>query len=290
MKKFDLRSPLFNAKFDLWTHIVPEVVLLQFEEINMKLIWHGTASVEIISGQNSTPSRILFDPFVPLAGSDVPVKIEDYDGYSDIFVTHGHFDHISNLPEIVRRNPDVKIYCTQTPRATLLRKGVSSRNIVLLKYGDTVKPGPFNITALHGKHARLPKASVSRLAYILTSPNRGNIPHIVREHMSCVEKDETLFYRIEAEDKTIVLMGSLNLRGEIEYPVGADLLVLPYNGWADNFPPAVRTIRRLKPKRVVLDHYDDTFPPITMPLDLQPILKKYRGKVTAMKLGEIIDV
>ena len=65
----------------------PEVSLFQTtpevspkdEVSNMKLIWHGTASVEIISGQNSTPSRILFDPFVPLAGSDVPVKIEDYD-------------------------------------------------------------------------------------------------------------------------------------------------------------------------------------------------------------------
>lgn len=36
----------------------------------MKLIWHGTASVEI-AGKGG---RLLFDPFVPLPGSDVPVK------------------------------------------------------------------------------------------------------------------------------------------------------------------------------------------------------------------------
>ena len=62
----------------------PEVSLFQTtpevspkdEVSNMKLIWHGTASVEIISDQNSAPSRILFDPFVPLPGSDVPVKIQ----------------------------------------------------------------------------------------------------------------------------------------------------------------------------------------------------------------------
>ena len=276
----------------------PEVFLFQTtpevspkdEVSNMKLIWHGTASVEIISDQNSAPSRILFDPFVPLPGSDVPVKIEDFDGFTDIFVTHGHLDHISDLPEIVRRNPDVKIYCTQAPRDTLLRKGVSSRNIKLLKYNDSVQVGAFRIKALHGKHALLPKGSISRLAYILRSPNRGNIPHIVKEHLRCVEKDQTLFYQIEAEGKTICLMGSLNLRKEVDYPTGADLLVLPYNGWEDNYPPAVRTISRLKPKRVVLDHYDDTFPPITMPLDLQPILRRYREKVTPMKLGTPIDL
>ena len=106
----------------------------------------------------------------------------------------------------------------------------------------------------------------------------------MKENRVCVENDETVFYLIEADGKKLSLMGSMNLRPDEEYPVGTDLLVLPYNGWDDNFPPAVRTIDRLKPKRVVLDHYDDTFPPVTMPIDLSPILEKYPGAVTAMKL------
>ena len=105
-----------------------------------------------------------------------------------------------------------------------------------------------------------------------------------------VENDETVFYKIEADEKNICLMGSMNLRDEIHYPVDADLLILPYNGWEDNFPPAVRIIERLKPKRVLLDHYDDTFPPLTMPLDLEPILEKYKGLVRAMQLGEVEEV
>lgn len=40
----------------------------------MEIKWHGTASIEM---KNQT-GRILFDPFVPLKGSAVPVKIEDY--------------------------------------------------------------------------------------------------------------------------------------------------------------------------------------------------------------------
>lgn len=54
---------------------------------------------------------------------------------------------------------------------------------------------------------------------------------------------------------------------------------MAYNGWKDNLPPAVRVIERLQPKKVFLDHYDDTFPPLTGKIDLAPILEKYAGKV-----------
>ena len=248
----------------------------------MHVIWHGTASVEIAG----IGGRILFDPFVPLPGSAVPVKIWDFDGFTDIFVTHGHFDHISNLPEIIRRNPETKIYCTGTPYRTLIRRGVPEQNMRLIQNGNVIERNGFRIKAFHGRHAVLPKASFPRLAYILKSPQKVNIPHILCENRICTENDEIVVYQIEAEGKNICLIGSLNLRPEIKYPVNADLLILPYNGWEDNYPPAVRIIERLRPKRVVLDHYDDTFPPLTMPLDLSPILKKFPEIVTAMEFGK----
>lgn len=102
------------------------------------------------------------------------------------------------------------------------------------------------------------------------------IPH---ENRRCKEKGETVFYDIEAEGKRIDILGSLNLRDDAEYPTGCDLLIMAYNGWKDNLPPAVRVIERLQPKKVFLDHYDDTFPPLTGKIDLAPILKKYAGKV-----------
>ena len=86
----------------------------------MEIKWHGTASIEM---KNQT-GRILFDPFVPLKGSDEPANIEDYDGIDDIFITHGHLDHIVSLPMIFQRNPNIRIYCTQTPYRTLVKKGI----------------------------------------------------------------------------------------------------------------------------------------------------------------------
>lgn len=249
--------------------------------------WHATASVELISASGD---RLLFDPFVPLKGSSVSVKTEDFDGFQEILITHGHFDHIVSLPEIVKRNPDVKIRCTKAPYKTLIGKGVPERNLILIRYEEKIRIGDFTINTFHGKHALLPGASLSRLSYILCSPAKGNLPFIIRENSICKENDEIVFYEICCDGKKVCLMGSMNLREEIEYPTGADLLILPYNGWEDNFPPAVRVIERLRPKRVLLDHYDDSFPPVTMPLDLSPVLEKYKGRVSAMEPGKTEEI
>ena len=110
----------------------------------MKLIWHGTASVEIVCSSG----RILFDPFVPLKGSEVQVKLEDFDGFTDIFLTHGHFDHILSIPEIVRRNPSALVYGTKTPCETLQRKGVGQKNLVRIEYGQILQIKGFTIRDL----------------------------------------------------------------------------------------------------------------------------------------------
>ncbi len=251
----------------------------------MDLIWHGTASVEVVSDGG----RLLFDPFVPFPGSDVPMKLEDFDGFSDILATHGHFDHIYDLPAIVKRNPGAKIYCTKTPYATLRRRGVPENNLKLLQPGDELTLNGFKVRVFHSRHAIL-SVPPGRVLQMLASPTRKNIPRFVRRHLSHPERDEIVAYQIEADGKTLFLMGSLNLRPEAAYPTGADLLVLPYNGWRDNLQAAVMTIERLRPKRVVLDHYDVTFPPLTAPLDLTPVLDKYPGLVTPMALGKTENV
>lgn len=252
----------------------------------MDLIWHGTASIEAICGQG----RILFGLFVPLKGSPVDVRLEEFDGFSHIFVTHCHLDHVVDLPRIIKRNPDAVIFCTQAAYTTLRRKGVLERNLTLLRYGDTHTVNGFSVRALHGRHATLPKADGKRVGSWIKSPARGNIPYLLKEYFVCREKDECVFYQIEADGKTAALMGSLNLRDGAEYPTGADVLVLPFNGWEDNLPPAVRVIERLRPRRVLLNHYDETFPPVSPPVDVSPITQRFPELVSPMRLRKIVHV
>lgn len=252
----------------------------------MYLIWHGTAAIEI----GGREGRLLFDPFVPLKGSNVDVDIAEYDGFTDILVTHGHVDHISDIPEIVKRNPDVHVYCTRTPWNTLAKKGVPWGNMTCIEYGDVLHVKGFKVTALHGKHAVLPRLTRERLMSWGRSPFRSNVLHLFKENLVCNENDETVFYLAEVERKTIAVMGSLNLREDIEYPRNMDLLVLPYNGWEDNYPPAIEVIERLKPRKVMLDHYDDAFPPLTTEVDTERIIETCQGMAERLELRKRIEI
>ncbi|MDO4493449.1 MAG: MBL fold metallo-hydrolase [Clostridia bacterium] len=251
----------------------------------VELTWLGTASVALRCGAG----KLLFDPFVPIRYSEVPTTVEDFDGYSDIFVTHGHFDHIASIPEILGRNPETTVWCTETPYLTLRRYGVPEKNLKKIAFGDELTVNGFTVRVLHGKHAVL-GLGPGRIFKMFCSRERGNLIPLLKMHLKMPEHDETVFFEIEAEGRRIALTGSLNLRDEVTYPTGADLLVLPYNGWKDNRVPAVMALNRLQPKRAVLDHYDVSFPPFTVPLDLAPILAYDKVPVETIGVGETTEV
>ncbi|MDE6411552.1 MAG: MBL fold metallo-hydrolase [Clostridia bacterium] len=252
----------------------------------MEIIWHGTASIEL----RTKEGKILFDPFVPLHGSKVDVKLEDFDGFNDIFITHGHLDHIVSLPSIYERNPGIRIWCTEAPYKTLKRKKIPKENLEKIQFGEEICVHGFKLRVLHGKHAVLPKPTPKLLKSFLASPARENLHYLLHENTLCKERGETVFYEIEAEGKRFSLLGSLNLRDDIEYPTDCDYLILPYNGWVNNFPPAVRVVERLCPKNIFLDHFDDTFPPFTGEVDLAPILEKYAGKIQPLEHNKTIMI
>ena len=52
----------------------------------MKITWYGTASILL----ESEGERLLFDPFVELAGASNPNSLEDFVQETDICITHGH--------------------------------------------------------------------------------------------------------------------------------------------------------------------------------------------------------
>ena len=63
----------------------------------MKLTWMGTATFVLESGDQ----KILFDPFLQLAGGETAVSAGELTGYDTIFVTHCHFDHLYEAEELL---------------------------------------------------------------------------------------------------------------------------------------------------------------------------------------------
>ncbi len=252
----------------------------------MYIKWYGTASIEI----ESNGQRLLFDPFVPVKGSEVETTLDDYDGFDTVLVTHGHFDHIGSLPAISKRNAEMQIYSTWTPYSTLVKKEVDARKLHLVQYDDELQFNDICVRVWHGKHAELPIHSIRKIAGVFKRRNLMNLSYLMKENKESPENDETVIYEVKAEGKMILVMGSMNLREEIDYPLGADILILPYNGWSDNYRAAIDVIKRLKPKRILLDHYDDSFPPLTSKISVKPILTRFPNRMEALKWKEALQI
>jgi len=246
----------------------------------MDIKWYGTASISI----ESNNEKILFDPFVPMLGSKIDVHLDDFIDYDKIFITHGNFDHIGSLKKIYKKNNKIKIYCTKTPYTYLNKKGIPLDNLVLINYNDVIELNGFKIKAYHSKHIMYDDDAIKKIILNINSYKYlYNVPWIVYKNKVCLENEETLFYDIEVENKHIFLMGSLGYDKDVIYPYGCDLFIMPYQGKKDVLTPALEIIDLLKPKAIMLSHFDNTFPPVSKNVSTLDIEEALKDKIILIK-------
>ena len=254
----------------------------------MRITWFGTASLAV----ETAAGRLLIDPFFPLKGSPTRVAPDAYAGYEDILVTHGHFDHIMSLPGILRAGRAV-VRCTETPRQTLMALDVPAERVIPFKAGDVLKLQGMTVRVLQSRHVKIDRALLMRT---LLNPRMlqyaGNVATVLLGLMNYPENGETVGFLIEGDGRSLYAMGSLGLDGGTDYPTGMDLLALPYQGASDLLTPALRIVERLKPRSVLLDHFDDAFPPGTSPVDTSDIRQALEGKLPLhiLRPGESLSI
>ena len=235
----------------------------------IKITWFGTASILI----EACGQKLLFDPFVELEGGSNPNTLEDFEGVSDICVTHGHLDHLFFVPELAE-GQDATVHCPAAAARTLEGFLEDNGNVVLTRPGDSWRLGDLRITAYRGKHVSFsPSLVLGRLFSPRLFSRPKNLLFLAWAHPRFRERGDTLVYEIEAEGKRILLLGSMALEESAEYPEGADLLILPYQGKSRPQEAACAIVDRLMPKRILLDHFDDAFPPVSRQEDTRPFYR-----------------
>lgn len=234
----------------------------------MKITWYGTATIGIDDGKN----RLLFDPFVRMNNRIETTSVDGFVGFDAIFVTHGHFDHIYSIPELVQKDTDVPVYCTETPKKTLMGKGVPEERFRTFRPDDVIKIGDFTVRPRRFRHI------VYDPIYILTVVPRciTMLPRLFWQaytNRKMPEGREIVAYEIEAEGKKIFLTGSFREHPSEVYPDDIDLLILA-NGGSVFVPEKTKAfIDRYKPKKILVDHFDDAFPPITRNVSVERLRK-----------------
>lgn len=249
------------------------------QENKIRITWYGTASVRITAGD----SQLLIDPFFPFPESGVSVAADAFAGCSRILVSHGHFDHISSIPGLVC--PDTLISCTDAPYRSLRKMGVADAHLHRIQPGDTFSAGEFRITVYKGNHIRLGACDILKtLCSKRVRQNRNGIFKKLRTIAACREKHESLCYLIEISGRRILILGSLAIAADTAYPERVDLAFFPYQGFGSLCETAAGIYHQLKPKAILLTHFDDTFPPFSSDVDASEFTEYMKERAAVYQL------
>lgn len=246
----------------------------------MKLTWFGTASIQI----ESEKETLLFDPYLCYAGAENRQWLLDYININNILITHGHFDHLASIPKIMDLS-EATVYTTKTPAETLEKKRVDPDYLAVVKPGAELSFGDMKVEVLQGRHVKYDKPLLKE---ILLSPKLlrhfYRLPYLLHGLLAYPEAEEIVAYLVKCEEKRVLVLGSLGLDEDTEYPENVDLLVLPYQGTSLLVSESLAIIERLKPKAIMLDHFDNAFPPITKSVDTKPLKKALTEKYPDIKV------
>lgn len=240
----------------------------------MKITWLGTACFGIESGED----RILFDPFIELSGGSYGVDPAELMSYDTVFVTHCHFDHLYTAEEMVEQGEgDISVFCTEQCCRTLEQFLDDQSNVVQIDAGRSYRIGSIDIDVLKGRHIEFQKRHIMDTL----SPGRmlrhcDNLPFLYWANRTFKEAGQSVAFHIKAEGKQLLLLGSLAIDPKEDYPEGVDVLILPYQGNNDLPQRAREVLTRLKPKSVLLSHFDNAFPPMSRNVKLGPLKEMMR--------------
>ena len=232
----------------------------------MKITWFTTAAIRLESGGQS----LLIDPFVP---KSQPELIEAYRKEQCILITHGHLDHLQSVPAILHKCGAI-VYCTRTPRETLLRHGVDASRIIQIAPGDKLSIGGCDVKVLRGRHIKYNAILVAKTIF-RSLTKLSDAVEISRLNRDFLENGETVTFHVSAPDHSALVLGSLGLDDDTDYG-SPDVLVLPFQGRSDIDDIAMSAIARVKPKTVFFDHFDNAFPPISRTIDTSGMIRRMK--------------
>ena len=256
----------------------------------MELTWWGTAGFCVTTGGHV----FLIDPYLSRNSAARPLQPmgpDDVSGGEQIFLSHGHFDHASDVPAIASR-AGAAVYCSSGVRDALVQKSLSQEKIhVVHSDGYTADFSGYQAQAFFSRHIRFDWLLLMRTIA------RMNI-HFFRylPWMRDYPGGQVLSWRFSIDGFVIHHFGSAGSPPEeLDRLAGqpVDLLLVPLQGHTRICAIALKYVQALRPQLVIPHHQDDFFPPISSSVDVEPFVRGVKREcpdteVHVMALNETV--
>ena len=170
-------------------------------------------------------------------------------------MTHGHFDHLLDVPEIARRTA-ARVIASPTSCHLSQAAGVSASETVSLRAGDSVRLGSVRVHALPAVH--------DLIFGVMPFPGlRASVPRKAPVRPSDWVCGEPLAFLVEIGGKRIYVDSGGTPAALPPMEVGpVDLAILGVS-LPDSRKRLVPALRRLRPRYVLPSHQDDFFRPLS---------------------------
>ena len=246
----------------------------------MKIAWYGTATLMLACGD----TRILIDPYVrQYDKKQTPVPVDALSAADAVLITHPHLDHFADIGAFLEAGAK-EVYVSENGIRHAAAQGIPVGEMHPLAAGDVFRVGELTVRAYQSRHCRFDLWTVLSVALSpRTYLHAGDAIALLRETKHWKITDDIFAFEISGGGKRVVVLGSAGMDEGTEYPKNADLLVFPYQGRAGMHRYMKRFLQCFRPKAVMLDHFDDAFPPLTHTIGTRKFVPAARAFDRAMR-------
>lgn len=238
----------------------------------LRLRYLGTAGFEVSDGKTTiwidpVPTRPTIDQLIsgPLAPDRAAQQAMELRYADAILVNHGHFDHVLDVPELALRT-GATVVGTESVLNLCRSRGVREDRLVFAEGGRAIQIGSFKITPYASAHGPIGP---------IENPMGGLIPADAQQLWYWeYTQDGTRSYRLEAQGTSVYVSAGSPLPPGEEFlsggrigPTGTVTI-----GLAGRVPQAnlAAFLAEVKPARLIANHYDNFFHPLSKGLALMP--------------------
>lgn len=255
--------------------------------VGVRLRWLGVSGWEIVIHRGRHRRSILFDPYLsrmPFTDAQgvtehgIPLRLDPeaveavasrhLTGAPElILVSHGHFDHVADVPQLLARpewqQSRVRVLCDTTVSNLLAAMGTPRRRLadaVVVGGGEHLQFDGYTVEVFRSLHSRRPD-------YGYFAPGHRLVPPPPPSVLGELVEGNTLAYQVSVEGgPSILLMGASNFAEREITGIRPDVAAVPMTTTTAVHRYPGRLLSAVgNPRMLIPCHHDDMVTPLTGP-------------------------